>query len=70
MVPRSKPQHAPVVGSGRCIAPIDDMPEEGLDNVRLCGAQATTTRLIENLVCALCEEHAREIDDEPVELPS
>lgn len=37
-----------------CIAPLEDG--------RLCGAPATTGRLIEGLVCPLCEEHAREVD--------
>jgi hypothetical protein len=40
----------------RCIAPID--------GDRLCGAPATTTRIVESLTCALCQEHAEEIDRE------
>lgn len=41
----------------RCIAPIDD---EG----HLCGAPATEERVIEDLVCPLCAEHAAEVDED------
>lgn len=40
-----------------CIAPLTD-------GTTLCGAPSTTTRIVEGLVCALCDEHAAELDAE------
>lgn len=40
----------------RCVAP--------LDGERVCGEPATTERVVEGLVCALCAEHAAELDQE------
>lgn len=42
----------------RCVAPLDD------DGERLCGADATEERTVEDLVMPLCAEHARELDEE------
>lgn len=39
-----------------CVAPLDD------DGHALCGAHATTTRILEGFEVALCEEHAHEYD--------
>jgi hypothetical protein len=49
-----------------CIAPLDDEVHEGPRalEARLCGRPATTTRVVDGLVCALCGEHAAEIDGE------
>ena len=41
-----------------CIAPLDD------DGYTLCGKPATTTRVVEDLKCPLCAEHAAELDAE------
>jgi len=41
-----------------CVAPLDD------DGERLCPRVATTDRVIEETVCPLCEEHAREVDED------
>ena len=38
----------------RCVAPIDE--------VRLCGAPATETRIVEYLSCPVCPEHAAQLD--------
>lgn len=40
-----------------CIAPLTD-------GATLCGAPSTTTRIVEDLVVALCAEHAAELDAE------
>ena len=45
----------------RCIAPIDDAAQQ------LCGARATTTRIVDDLVCHLCSAHAAELDREQSE---
>lgn len=45
----------------RCIAPIDDAAQQ------LCGARATTTRIVDDLVCHLCGNHAAELDREQSE---
>ena len=45
----------------RCIAPIDDAAQQ------LCGARATTTRIVDDLVCHLCGNHAAELDHEQSE---
>ena len=45
----------------RCIAPIDDAAQQ------LCGARATTTRIVDDLVCHLCAAHAAELDHEQSE---
>ena len=45
----------------RCIAPIDDAAQQ------LCGARATTTRIVDDLVCHLCAAHAAELDREQSE---
>lgn len=45
----------------RCIAPIDDAAQQ------LCGARATTTRIVDDLVCHLCSAHAAELDHEQSE---
>jgi hypothetical protein len=50
---------------GTCIAPKGDVAEGAAAlEADLCGAPATTTRVVEGLECALCAEHAREIDNE------
>ena len=54
----------PRASAGTCIAPLGEVPQDGLEGVALCGAPATTTRVVEGLTCALCELHAREIDNE------
>ena len=41
----------------RCIAPVGD-------GDALCGAPATEERIVDDLVCALCAEHAAELDAE------
>jgi hypothetical protein len=51
---------SPVTPGARCVAPIDDDQPEP----RLCGEPATTTRIVEELVCPLCEAHATELDEE------
>lgn len=43
-----------------CIAPND--------LGHLCGKPATTSRVVAGLVCALCPEHARELDGDPSKL--
>lgn len=45
----------------RCIAPADDAAQQ------LCGARATTTRIVDDLVCHLCGSHAAELDREQSE---
>lgn len=45
----------------RCIAPTDDAAQQ------LCGARATTTRIVDDLVCHLCAAHAAELDHEQSE---
>jgi hypothetical protein len=45
----------------RCIAPTDDAAQQ------LCGARATTTRIVDDLVCHLCSAHAAELDHEQSE---
>lgn len=45
----------------RCIAPTDDAAQQ------LCGARATTTRIVDDLVCHLCGNHAAELDREQSE---
>lgn len=45
----------------RCIAPTDDAAQQ------LCGARATTTRIVDDLVCHLCSAHAAELDREQSE---
>ena len=45
----------------RCIAPTDDAAQQ------LCGARATTTRIVGDLVCHLCAAHAAELDREQSE---
>lgn len=45
----------------RCIAPTDDAAQQ------LCGARATTTRIVDDLVCHLCAAHAAELDCEQSE---
>ena len=45
----------------RCIAPTDDAAQQ------LCGARATTTRIVGDLVCHLCGNHAAELDHEQSE---
>lgn len=45
----------------RCIAPTDDAAQQ------LCGARATTTRIVDDLVCHLCAAHAAELDREQSE---
>lgn len=45
-----------------CIAPL-------ADGTTLCGAPSTTTRIVEDLSCALCDEHAAEIDRDTEEDP-
>lgn len=44
----------------RCIAPDD--------NGHLCGKPATTERTIAGLVCHLCDEHAREVDSDDLDI--
>ena len=58
----AQPKHheSPRDGAG-CIAPIGETD----DDETLCGEPATTTRIVADLVCPLCEEHAQEIDEEP-----
>ena len=46
-----------------CIAPLDGAEIDVLD-ARLCGAPATTTRVVESLVVHLCAPHAAELDDD------
>jgi hypothetical protein len=49
------------VTAHRCIAPTDDAAQQ------LCGARATTTRIVDDLVCHLCSAHAAELDREQSE---
>ena len=47
-----------------CITPIG--PDRGEDTAT-CGRPATTTRTIHGLEVPLCDEHARELDEDPAE---
>lgn len=40
----------------RCVAPLEDGT--------LCGEPATEARVVEDVVCALCTQHAAELDAE------
>ena len=44
---------------GRCVAPLDSEPDGPV-----CERDATTTRVVDDVICALCAEHAAELDDE------
>lgn len=59
---RKKSREAP-----RCQAPIDDVPDDSLEGVRLCGEPATEERTVEGLVWRLCAEHAAEVDRDEME---
>jgi hypothetical protein len=48
------------MGLSRCVAPIKGR----VSGDRICGARATTTRLVERVWCPLCAEHAAVIDRE------
>ena len=48
-----------MIAPRRCIAPID--------GDTLCGREATTTRTVDGLDCALCSTHATEIDHDTQE---
>jgi hypothetical protein len=51
--------------AAECVAPLGDVPDDAtLDDVRLCGAVAVTTRVIEGMECPLCARHAAEVDAE------
>jgi hypothetical protein len=44
--------------------PIDDIGDGDALKAPLCGEPATTTRVVEGLVCPLCAAHAKEFDED------
>ena len=46
----------------RCVTPINDSDSHNPEV--LCGARATEVRLVEEIECPLCAEHAAELDAE------
>jgi hypothetical protein len=47
----------------RCVVPLDDGGGAGPHD-RLCGKDATTTRIVDGIEMPLCEEHAKELAKE------
>lgn len=47
-----------------CVAPIEDVGDRRIEEVRVCGRLASTSRLAEGLDCPLCAAHAAELDAE------
>jgi hypothetical protein len=53
------PVLSPYLSLRMCVAPLEFGD--------ICGRDAVTSRVMEGVVCPLCEEHAREFDLDPVE---